>query len=201
MLKVAITGNIGSGKTTVCKIYESLGIPVFYADSEAKKLYRDAGIRTRVKEVFGEAIFDEKGELRRQKLANIVFHNPEALQQLNAIIHPAVMDRYDRWIQDNADKPYTLHEAAVIFENHLEKQFDFIITVSCPEDLRTARIRKRDGLSEKEIKNRMKRQWPDNRKAALSNAVIVNDGKHFLIPQVLKIHKILIQKSSAQNEP
>ncbi len=196
MLKVAITGNIGSGKTTVCKIYESLGIPVFYADSKAKKLYRDASIQARVKESFGEDIFDEKGELRRQKLADIVFHNPEALQQLNAIIHPAVMNLYQRWIQDQTDKPYTLHEAAVIFENHLEKQFDFIITVSCPEDLRIARIRERDGLSEKEIKNRMNHQWPENRKTALSDAVIVNDGRHFVIPQVLEIHKILTQKSS-----
>ena len=195
MLKAAITGNMGSGKTTVCKIFESLGVPVFYADTEAKALYDDKKIREQVQNAFGRDMFNEKQQLNRLKLAHIVFHDPEALLKLNAIIHPALMKRYSRWLQNHLSAPYTLHEAAVIFENHLEKQFDFIITVSCPEAIRMKRIKTRDGISEQEIKNRMKRQWPGEKKEKLSHAVIRNDGQHFLIPQVLEIHKRLTRKN------
>ncbi len=195
MLKTAITGNMGSGKTTVCKIFESLGIPVFYADTEAKKLYRNRDVIARVKHTFGTDVFDENDHLRRQKLAEKVFHRPEALQLLNNIIHPRLMQRYYLWLNENAGHPYTLHEAAVIFENGLEKQFDFIINISAPENIRFQRILKRDRLPDKEIIARMKRQWSEERKNNLSNAVIVNDGKRFLIPQVLKIHNLLINKS------
>lgn len=197
MLKAAITGNIGSGKTTVCKIFESLGVPVFYADTEAKALYKNEKIRVRVQEVFGKDVFNQRQELERKKLARIVFRNPEALSKLNAIIHPALMKRYSRWLQNHPNAPYTLHEAAVIFENHLEKAFDFIITVSCPEKIRMERIKSRENISEREIKNRMKRQWSDKRKEALSDAVIRNDGTQFLIPQVMEIHHKLIQKIKA----
>jgi dephospho-CoA kinase len=195
MLRAAITGNIGSGKTTVCKIFESLGVPVFYADAEAKRIYDEEEVRMQVKEIFGEDVYDKQQQLIRQKLAGRVFRNAKALQQLNAIIHPRLMQRYLQWLSAHPDDPYTLHEAAVIFENHLEKQFDYIITVSCPESIRMERIRKRDGLPGKEIKNRMTRQWPDEQKERLSQAVIRNDGQHFLIPQVLEIHRKLTRKN------
>ena len=194
MLKTAITGNIGSGKSTVCKIFESLGVPVFYADTEAKKLYRDPSVLSMVKKIFGSDVFDESQQLIRQKLASIVFRDPEALKTLNAIIHPKLMEKYQRWLNENARHHYTLHEAAVIFENGLEKQFDVIINVSCPEEIRLERIKKRDMLPEEEIRNRMKRQWPEEKKNKLSDMVIINDGKRFLIPQVMEIHKKLTEK-------
>ncbi len=195
MLKTAITGNMGSGKTTVCKIFESLGVPVFYADSEAKKLYRDQEVIRQVKKNFGNEVFDANDRLLRQALAKVVFNNPEALKVLNGIIHPRLMKRYRQWLHENAAQAYTLHEAAVIFENHLENEFDFIVNVSAPEALRLQRIRQRDHLPDREIIARMNRQWPDDKKNSLSQAVIVNDEKRFLIPQVLKIHNTLIKKA------
>lgn len=194
MLKVAITGNIGSGKSTVCKIFESLDIPVFYADTEAKKLYDLPEVKSRVQQTFGAGLFDENGRLIKSKLAGMVFESPEALAKLNAIIHPELMGVYKKWLSGNRHKPYTLHEAAVIFENGLENEFDFIINVSCPEAIRLERIKNRDKLPEKEIRKRMNRQWPDEEKNKRSQAVIINDGKHFLIPQVLDIHKQILEK-------
>jgi len=194
MLKAAITGNIGSGKTTVCSIFKSLGVPVFYADTEAKRLYRDADVISAVSNAFGSHLFDENQRLISGKLAEIVFHDASSLRMLNDIIHPRLMERYRIWLDKNVRFPYTLHEAAVIFENGLEKQFDTIINVFASENIRLTRIRNRDALSDAEIKSRMKRQWPDEKKNELADFVIVNDGKRFLIPQVIEIHKKLMQK-------
>lgn len=194
MLKVAITGNIGSGKTTVCKIFKSLGVPVFYADDEARKLYRDADVILAVENTFGSDMFDENRLLVRQKLAEIVFHDASSLKMLNDIIHPKLMEKYRIWLNENREHPYTLHEAAVIYENGFEKQFDIIINVTASENIRLTRIKNRDNSSDAEIKNRMKRQWSDKKKNELADFVIINDGNRFLIPQVIEIHNKLMQK-------
>ncbi len=195
MLKAAITGNIGSGKTTVCKIFESLGTPIFYADIEAKKLYRDKDVIAAVKHAFGRDIFDKNEQLIRQKLAGIVFRDVSALKILNGIIHPKLIEKYQAWLHAHRLHPYTLHEAAVIFENGLEKQFDAVINVSAPEIIRLSRVKSRDGLSENEIRSRMHRQWDDEIKNKRADYVIINNGHRFLIPQVLEIHKILNTKT------
>jgi len=194
MIKVAITGNIGSGKSTACTVFKTLGIPVFYADWEARQLYHDKMIQQQVKKAFGEGIFDHNNQLNRVKLAKLVFDNAHALQTINHIIHPNLMKRYFEWLEDHKESIYTLHEAAVIFENGLQQYFDKIINVSAPLELRIHRIMKRDGLSEQAIQNRIQMQWPDKKKNELSDFVIYSDNKRFMIPQVMAIHKKLVQK-------
>lgn len=191
MMKVAITGNIGSGKSTACKVFETLGVPVFYADSEAKQLYENHRVQQEVKKAFGDDLFDRSNQLNRVRLAAIVFHDAEALKTINTIIHPRLMQRYQQWLKAYDDRAYTLHEAAVLFENGLDQYFDKIITVSAPEALRVQRIAKRDGLSKEAIYQRISMQWPDQRKNESSDFVIYSDNKQFMIPQVLKIHRTL----------
>ncbi len=191
MLKVGLTGNIGSGKTLVCQIFESLGVSVFYADKIALELYDNSEIRNLVKQVFGDDVYDSKGKLIRQKLASLVFHNEQALRKINGIIHPGVVTEYLKWLDKRADEDYTVHEAAILFESGLEHEFDHIIMVSAPEEVRLQRVLDRDGVDENEVKARMKNQWPEEKKVGKADFVIINDGKQFLIPQILKIHNQL----------
>ncbi len=193
MIKVAITGNIGSGKSTACTVFKTLGVPVFYADWEARQLYHDKMIQQQVKRAFGEDIFDHNNQLNRAKLARLIFDDAHALQTINNIIHPNLMKRYFEWLKDHEESLYTLHEAAVIFENGLQQYFDKIINVSAPLELRIHRIMKRDGLSKQAIQNRIQMQWPDEKKNELSDFVIYSDNKRFMIPQVMAIHKKLVQ--------
>lgn len=195
MLKIGITGNIGSGKTMVCRIFESMKIPVFYTDKEAFKAYNDPEIAQRVAKQFGSDVFDEKGNLIKQKLASIVFSNTLALEKINALIHPFVLNQYEEWLKHHNDKNYTLHEAAILFEHHLEKNMDFVINVSAPEEIRMKRVMKRDNITEEIVKLRMRNQWADDEKNKLADFVIYNDGQELLIPQIMKIHQILNQKN------
>ncbi len=193
MIKVGITGNIGSGKSTVCRIFETLGIPVFYADMEARMLYFEKDIKNSVEELFGVEVFTKEGEVDTKALAKVVFSDKKALEKINAVIHPAVMRRYNQWLEKHKDAPYTLHEAAVLFENNLQTLFDKIICITAPEDVRLLRVVNRDNVSRKDVIKRMKNQWSDERKASLSDFVIVNDGQRFLIPQIMKIHNGLLK--------
>lgn len=193
MKKVAITGNIGSGKSAACKVFETLGIPVFYADQQAKVLYEDIHVQQTVREAFGDDIFDKQNKLIKPKLAALIFNDSKALQTINNIIHPLMMQKYTNWLEQHANAVYTLHEAAVIFENGLDIYFDKIINVSAPVELRILRIMKRDQLTRQAVENRMAMQWPDEKKNEKADFVIVSDNKRFLIPQVLKIHNSLIK--------
>ena len=191
MLKVGLTGNIGSGKTLVCQIFESLGVSVFYADKVARELYNYPEIRAQVKQVFGDDVYDSEGKLIKQNLARLVFHDEEALRKINGIIHPGVVKEYLKWLDKHADEDYTVHEAAILFESGLGHEFDYIIMVTAPEEVRLQRVMNRDGVDEKDVKARMKNQWPEEKKIQNADFVIVNDGKQFLIPQIIKIHNQL----------
>lgn len=195
MIKVALTGNIGSGKSTVIRIFETLDVPVFYADKEAKLLYGQPEVKEAVRSAFGSSVFNDQNEVDFKKLAGVVFKDENALQKINEIIHPLVYQKYKNWLEEHREAPYTLHEAAIVFENGLEHHYDMIINVSAPEPLRLERVTTRDGISPEQFYDRAGKQWPDDEKNKKSDFVIINDGKHFLIPQVMEIHETLLKRA------
>lgn len=195
-IHVGITGGIGSGKTTVCKIFEVLDIPVYYADDRAKWIiHHQAEVVAAIKSQFGEEAYTPEGNYNRTYIANIVFNDQEQLNQLNAIVHPAVFQDGLNWQLEHSDAPYTLKEAALLFETGSYKLLDKIITVTAPESIRIERVMKRDQLDQEAVKARIDKQLPDSEKVAKSDFVIQNFAGLSLIDQVLKIHHSLLDLS------
>lgn len=192
MIKVALTGNIGSGKSTIAHLFSILRIPVFHADIEAKSLYQNAELKRTIHEHFGQHVFNAKQEVDFKQLANLVFKDPESLQLINQIIHPLVFKKYNEWLKQNKEQKYTIHEAAIIFENSLEHHYDLIINVTATEKVRMERVMQRDGITEEHFQARAQNQWPDEEKNEKADFVIFNDGDQFIIPQVMEIHKQII---------
>ena len=192
MFKIGITGGIGSGKTTICKIFESLGIPVYYADLEARRLIQEhPALIDGYRKLFGEKAFVH-GKLNRSHVANMIFHDPELVSKVNALVHPVVREDFLQWSrQQNA--PYVIEEAAVLLESGGNHFLDKIILVSAPEEIRIARVVQRDGINEEDVARRMKHQWNDDKKRQLCNFEITADDNHLVVPQVLKIHFELLQ--------
>jgi dephospho-CoA kinase len=189
MLKIGITGNIGSGKTTVSKIFELLGIPVFYADEEAKKVMTDDEILVKeIKTTFGEKSYFDNGALNRKYLAGIVFNNDKELEKLNALVHPAVFRAFDTWVKNHQDAPYVLKEAAILFESGSNKFCDQTIMIHAPLKTRIERVMNRDGLPASEIERRDSKQFSEEKKSSMADHIINNDGTDLVIPQVLKLH-------------
>lgn len=195
MIKVALTGNIGSGKSTVAKIFNILGVPVFNADIEAKKLYSDEKVKNKLTLVFSDNILTDNKEVDTKKLATIIFNNKHALKTVNTIIHPLVIQKYNNWCNKHKDAHYTIHESAIIFENKLQNNFDAIINVSAPENIRLVRVMERDNVSEEIVRERMENQLSDKTKCQLSQFVIFNDGNKFLIPQINVIHNNILSNN------
>jgi len=188
MLKIGLTGGIGSGKSTVAKIFETLGIPVYYADAEAKRLMNSSEtLKKVIRQNFGEATY-ENDQLNRKYLAGIVFNNPEKLELLNALIHPVTINDAEQWMQQQS-APYSIKEAALLFESGAAENLDFIVGVYAPQALRIKRVMKRDGLTADEIMKRINRQVNEEMKMKLCDFVIINDEQELLIPQVLKLHQ------------
>lgn len=197
MLKIGITGGIGSGKTTVCKIYEVLGIPVFYADNAAKEVMcRDTLLKEDIIKGFGKQSYSEQGDLNRKHLSSIVFNNEQELKKLNSLVHPAVFKAFDSWVSEHALAPYVIKEAALLFESDSHKMCDQTVLIKSPETLRINRILRRDGISLEEIRLRMNRQFTDERKEKLADHVIMNDEKSLLVPQVLALHRRFLSAGS-----
>ena len=194
MLKLGITGGIGSGKTTVAKVFEVLGIPVYYADDAAKKLMNtDEKLKEKIQLQFGNDVYKD-GRLDRKYLSEIVFKNPEKLQLLNALVHPATLKDAERWMQ-NQSTAYSLKEAALIFESGAQEQLDYVIGVTAPAPLRIQRTMHRDNITRVEVILRMDKQMDETIKIKLCDFVIKNDEQEMLLPQVLELHKKLLALS------
>ncbi|MBN8695959.1 MAG: dephospho-CoA kinase [Bacteroidetes bacterium] len=192
MIKVGITGGIGSGKTTVCKLFELLGVPVYYSDTEAKKLLdEDEVVKQQIVDLFGHDVIDESGKVDRKKMAALVFNNKERLEQLNAVVHPAVAQHFEAWCKKQTNV-FILKEAAILFESGAHKQVDKVIVVSAPLDLKVERVIKRDKVAKEEVLKRINNQMPDEEKVKLADHVIYNNEKELLIPQVIAVYQQLI---------
>ncbi len=186
MKNISITGNIGSGKTTVSRIFESTGIPVFYADDEAKKLYSNAEVLLEVKSLFGVEVFENRNVSFR-KLADIVFNDHVALKKLESVIHPLVGTAFNQWAEQQKGQKLVIMENAVLFEGGFDKLFDVIIVVTCPEKIRLKRIIERDRITEGAFFLRARYQWDEATKIQHSHFVVVNDDDTPVLPQVMKI--------------
>lgn len=198
ILKVGITGGIGSGKSTVAKIFEVLGIPVFYADDAAKELMnKDEKLKQQLITEFGNDLY-LNGELNRPYLSSLVFADSKKLALLNAIVHPATIANADKWMHQQT-APYAIKEAALIFESDAHKQLDKVIGVYAPTSLRLQRVRQRDNISEEAIMARMNKQMDEEAKMKLCDYIITNNELELIIPQVLKIHEALVAISALKN--
>ena len=190
MLKVGLTGGIGSGKSTVARIFSVLGIPVYDADTAAKRLLgEDPALVQAVVDAFGPAAYRD-GVLQRRWLAETVFSDPAKTAALNAIVHPAVIRDAAEWMRRQS-APYAVKEAALIFESGSDRELDFVVGVSAPEDVRIHRVVARDGAEPGRVMDRIRRQMPEDEKMDRCDRVIVNDGATPLIPQVLETDRWL----------
>ncbi|WP_212005852.1 dephospho-CoA kinase [Chitinophaga sp. HK235] len=193
MLKVGITGGIGSGKSTVSRIFELLGVPVYYADDRAKDiLVRDQELAEAVRTHFGKEVYDDNGALNRKYLGNIVFNDKNKLALLNSLVHPATIRDSNIWASQQTT-PYVLKEAALLFETESFHHLDKIIGVYAPQPLRILRVIKRDKVTRDEVLARMHKQIDERIKMRLCDYVIHNDEQQLVIPQVLALHETLLQ--------
>jgi dephospho-CoA kinase len=187
---IGLTGGIGSGKTTLVNYMQSLGIPVFIADEEAKKAMQSPHVLDNVKANFGNAIF-ENGHLNRQQLASIVFSNPDKLKELNSIIHPEVKRQFAIWLDQHKTVPFVVYEAAILFESGSYQNCNYIITVTAALEDRIIRVMQRDNCSREQVLQRINAQWTDEERAAKSNFVIDNTTAQSAKNEIDKILKIL----------
>ncbi|MEZ7498009.1 dephospho-CoA kinase [Flavobacterium sp. Arc3] len=193
---VGLTGGIGSGKTTIAKYFKSLGIPVYIADDEARKIMQTAEVINSIKETFGAGLF-QGADLKRDKLAEIVFNDAEKLKQLNSIVHPAVKSHFKQWLFEHKESAIVIYEAAILFESGNYKDFDVIITVTAPLESRIQRVMDRDKTTRDKILERINSQWTDEQRVSKSDYVIENINIEIAKKKTDKILKIL---SIKQNE-
>ncbi|MEM6724948.1 MAG: dephospho-CoA kinase [Bacteroidota bacterium] len=201
-LNIGITGGIGSGKTTVCKIFELLGIPVYYADDRAKWIItHQKEVVKQIKAACGVEAYTPEGDYNRPYIANIVFQDRNRLETLNQIVHPAVFLDGLEWQKSHANQPYTLKEAALLFESGSYQMHDKIICVTAPEEIRIQRVMKRDSLDRAAVQARIDKQLPEAEKVDRSDYVIHNFADKSLIRQVLDIHQALLALAKQASDP
>ena len=185
--RIGITGNIGSGKSLVCKIFNHLGINTFYSDEETKKLYFLPEIKKDIINHFGEEVYFTDGSLNKKLLSYHLFQNPEALKFIEALLYPKLNQVFNEWCKKQTSA-YVLFESAILFEKNFDKQFDKIIFVSAPEEVRLQRAMQRDKCDEDNVRSRMRLQWDEEIKISKSDYIINNNGVEDIIPQIVKIN-------------
>lgn len=193
MLKIGLTGGIGSGKSTVAKVFEVLGVPVYYADDAAKRLMNeDQELKQQLIAAFGDETYMD-GLLNRKHLAAIVFNNKEQLERLNNLVHPATITDAEKWFQSQRHTSYVIKEAALLFESGTAQGLDYIIGITAPETLRIKRVMDRDGITATEVKRRMNNQIEEQMKMRLCDFVISNNEQQLITPQIIALHEQLLQ--------
>jgi dephospho-CoA kinase len=192
-MKIGVTGGIGSGKTTVCRIFNALGIPVFASDAEAKKIMEtDPGVIEQINLIAGRDIY-EAVTLNRSELAGIIFNDRELLEKVNRVVHPVVKENFNKW-ERTQQADYVILEAAILFESGSFRNVDRIITVTAPVEERIERVVKRNNLSREQILDRIRNQTDDDFKISRSDFVIDNSDNQMIIPVILKIHEEILKQ-------
>src|SRR5450759_2306973 len=185
--KLGITGGIGSGKTSVCKVFDVLGIPVFSADREAREIMEKEGvIRSKLNSITGKDLYIS-GSLNRIELAAIIFNDSAILEKVNSLVHPAVLDYFRKWTMDQI-APYVIMEAAILFESGASEVVDRVATVVTPVEQRMERVIRRNKLSREQVERRIKNQMDDETRIELSDYIIYNSENDMIIPVILNIH-------------
>lgn len=196
VLRIGLTGGIGSGKSTVAQLFELLGVPVYYADDAAKQLMNtNEELKSLIKKNFGEQAY-KNNELDRQYMASVVFNDPEKLGLLNSLVHPATLKDAEQWL-NRQTTAYTIKEAALLFESGADKMLDYVIGITAPEQLRIERVMKRDEVSREEVMKRLSKQMNEEEKIKRCDFILINDETQLLIPQVLELHQKLINLSQS----
>ncbi len=189
MKKIGITGGIGTGKSLVAKIFHSLGVPVYYADDESKKLTdHDIDLKNELEFFFGKDIY-VNGKLNRELFASIIFSDKSKLLEANKIIHPRVRHHFSEWVEKHRKSTYILKEAAILFESGGEEEMDFVVTVFSPLELRKNRVLQRENMTLNQFNKILNKQLPEEEKIHRADFVIYNDENHLVIPQVLNLHE------------
>ena len=192
MLRVGLTGGIGSGKTLVSSVFEKLGVAVYYADSAARKLMNsEAELKKGIVGMFGERAYGSDG-LNRAFVAEAVFGDDEKLAGLNMLVHPAVRKDFIRWTELQAGSPYVIEEAAILFDSGASTGMDLTVLVHAPEELRIERVMKRDGVSREAVLKRMAHQFSEEELKKLADHILVNDGNEMILPQVIELHNMIL---------
>ena len=194
MLKIGITGGIGTGKTTVCKVFELLGVPVYYADDEAKKILdSNEDVKKNIIKTFGSDVLNDSGFIDRKKLASFVFNNKEKLEKLNSFVHPSVYAHFENWLKKHSSQKYILKEAAILFQSGAYKLVDKVIAVVAPRELKINRAMQRDKITREQVMQRMSNQMKDEDIIKRSQFIIYNDEQQLLIPQIISLHNQLME--------
>jgi len=192
MLRVGLTGGIGSGKTLVSGVFEKLGVPVYYADAAARKLMNSEDeLKKGIVSMFGEQAYGRDG-LNRALIARSVFGDADKLAQLNRLVHPAVREDFVRWTELHTESPYVLEEAAILFESGASLGMDLNVLVHAPQEIRIDRVMKRDGVSREAVLKRMTHQFKEEKLMKLADHILVNDGKEMVLPQVIELHNKIL---------